>query len=328
MSNNSDDNGFAKSTNTGSVDTSTAFTFLPPESAKSEIKTKTNTKNEIFQFGPARNNSVGNSIDIIVEDVGKLGVSDDDEELFADPPPKEDCPICMLPMPYSPGVCGVDIIYQPCCGKMMCEGCHAAASAEMGKGAMKRWCSFCRKPLPRTDEEYMERCKQRMKLNDGEAFHFLGQSYRDGIYGQPQNIHMALKLLHQAAELGSCMAHYSIGRAYSFSGGANVEKDKKIAYHHYKMAAIGGLELARHNLGCMEEENGNMKRAYKHFMIAAREGTERSLKAVGAGYKRGYVTKDEYASTLRSYQQSRDGMVSEQRTVAWQNRGPGPGYDK
>ena len=54
----------------------------------------------------------------------------------------------------------------------------------------------------------------------------------------------------------------------------------------------------------------------KHFMIAAKAGFDLSLKEVGEGYKRGHVTKDEYAQTLRAYKASQDEMKSEQRTKA------------
>ena len=60
-----------------------------------------------------------------------------DDELFKDPPPKEDCPICMQPMPYASGLCGVNISYMSCCGMIMCNGCVFAAQDEMKKGNMK-----------------------------------------------------------------------------------------------------------------------------------------------------------------------------------------------
>ena len=42
-----------------------------------------------------------------------------DKALFKQPPPNEECPICMLPMPIYP----YDRRYQSCCGKNICEGC-------------------------------------------------------------------------------------------------------------------------------------------------------------------------------------------------------------
>ena len=41
-----------------------------------------------------------------------------------------------------------------------------------------------------------------------------------------------------------------------------------------------------------------------------------SLDAVNDGYKKGYVTKDDYTTVLRAYQKSRDDMKSEARDNA------------
>ena len=65
-----------------------------------------------------------------------------DDKLFRDPPPKEDCPICMLPMPYTNGMCGVYKTYQHCCGKTMCEGCFMTSFEEIKQGNMKDCCSL------------------------------------------------------------------------------------------------------------------------------------------------------------------------------------------
>jgi hypothetical protein len=68
----------------------------------------------------------------------------------------------------------------------------------------------------------------------------------------------------------------------------------------------------------MEAQHLRVGRAMEHFMIAAKSGLDDSLKSVGHGYKHKWVTKDEYASTLRlrAHQRSRDEMKSEQRTKA------------
>ena len=83
-----------------------------------------------------------------------------------------------------------------------------------------------------------------------------------------------------------------------------------------KLAAIGGNEVARHNLGLCDYYARNIDRAMKHFMIGAKSGSDRSLKKVGEGYKKGCITKDEYASTLRIYQQTVDQMKSVSREKA------------
>ena len=45
-----------------------------------------------------------------------------DEQLFKQPPQKEDCPICMIPLPSL----DTGSRYKACCGKFICSGCiHA-----------------------------------------------------------------------------------------------------------------------------------------------------------------------------------------------------------
>ena len=189
------------------------------------------------------------------------------------------------------------------------------AQEEMSKGNIKRCCPFCRKPLADSEEEYVERCKKRMKANDAYAFNMLGQKYGSGFRGYlPKNHNKALEFWFQAAKLGSVDAHYSIAVAH-FNGDA-IAKDEEKAVHHFKIAAMGGHEKARHILGIEEVIKGQDKQAIKHFMIAARAGYNDSLKEVGEGYKKGLVTKDEYESTLRAHKDSQDEMKSEQRTKA------------
>jgi hypothetical protein len=69
----------ASASKNGGDNSNKAFAFLPPESgAKSQVDIKTgsksNTKNDIFRFGPARRNN-SSTADGIVGDVGKLSVA-------------------------------------------------------------------------------------------------------------------------------------------------------------------------------------------------------------------------------------------------------------
>ena len=240
-----------------------------------------------------------------------------DDVLFRDPPPKEECPICLLPMPFTKGVCGVVKTYMPCCGKSLCNGCIIGAEDEIRKGNMKAWCAFCR---GRGRKELWKRIKKRMKLNEAEAFNYLGTQYSIGglSLGVLRDTNKAIELFLRAAELGSIGAHYELSLMYMV--GDEVEQDTEKAIKHWKLAAIGGHEQARHNLGNMEYNyNDNKDRAMKHFMIAARAGEDKSLKKVGEGYKAGHVTKDEYANTLRAHKCSRDEMKSVQRSKAWKD---------
>lgn len=141
--------------------------------ANKNMNTSYAQKNDHCQDG-ARDNV--DDIDAVCKNLGKVDLSsidNNDDKLFQDLPPNKDCSICMLPMPFARGMCGVDDAYMPCCGKTLCHGCMVAADKEMDKGKMKSCCLFCRTPLPKSKKEFDERMKKRMKLNDVDAFHEL-----------------------------------------------------------------------------------------------------------------------------------------------------------
>ena len=250
--------------------------------------------------------------DTLSDDINK-NISDD--KLFQDPPPKEDCPLCMQPVPYAIGLCDVGTTYMPCCGKSICEGCVVAAHEAMIEGELNPLCPFCRIRLPRSNDvnrTKLKQCKQRMKLNDASAFYTLGIAYHHAGWGLPVDDEDSMKWLNKAADLGHPDSLYSIANAY-YEGQHGVDIDRNKAIQHYKLAAIGGHEKARYNLGVIEENDGNMDKAMKHYMIAAKSGINEALKEVREGYKNGHVTKDEYANTLRAYQASVNEMKSVER---------------
>ena len=214
----------------------------------------------------------------------------DDEKLFKQPPPAEDCPICMLPLPSLT----TGRKYRSCCGKMICSGCiHAVAKRDGGVGL----CPFCRDPTP-TPDEMIEQMKKRMEVDDAEAMHNLGCCYSHGDYGLTQDHAKALELYHQAGELGLAKSYYNIGNSY-FEG-YGVERDEKKAKYYWELAAIGGHVVARHNLGCLDP--GNTDRALKHLIIAAGFGYNRSLEKIKQMFMNGEATKEDYAKPLRAYQ--------------------------
>ena len=235
-----------------------------------------------------------------------------DEKLFKKPPPAEDCPICMLPIPSL--VTGRK--YRSCCGKRICSGCiHAVQIRDGGVGL----CPFCRAPTP-TPKEMIEQYKKRAELGDADAICNLGCDYFDGDYGMPQNHVKALELYHRAAELGHTESYHNIGFAYS--NGDGVGRDEKKVVHYFELAAMGGHVTSRHNLGISEGRAGNMERALKHFMIAAGCGYTASLENVKQLFMDGYATKDYYAKVLRVYQASLVEVKSAQRdqAAAFDNR--------
>ena len=243
-----------------------------------------------------------------------------DEELFKQPPPNEDCPICMLPLPTL--LSGSK--YSACCGKSMCGGCvHAvrmrAAKKFMGnikagiRNIDEEKCAFCRTPVPATEEKMIDQVKKRVEVNDAKAMQWLGNAYVNG--SLPQNNAKALELWHRAAELGNARAYLSIGGAYC--NGEGVERDFKKANHYNQEAAMRGEIRARYSLGAFEERNaGNYDRALKHYMIAVRGGDKFSLNMVQEMYKRGRATKEDYTNALRAFQSYLDEIKSPQRDEA------------
>jgi TPR repeat protein len=229
-----------------------------------------------------------------------------DEELFKQPPPAEDCPICMLLLPSLHTGCK----YKTCCGKIICSGCIHAVEKRDGTGL----CPFCRTPAPTSDKEVAERTKKRTEIGDAEAMHNLGGCYFEGLYGLPQDRAMALELWHQAADLENATSCYSIAAAYDLGNG--VGRDEKKSNHYCELAAMGGDETARHNLGVSELHAGNMSRALKHFMIAAGVGYNDSLENIKVIFMNGEATKDDYAKALQAYQAYLVEIKSAQRDEA------------
>ena len=54
----------------------------------------------------------------------------------------------------------------------------------------------------------------------------------------------------------------------------------------------------------------------KHFILAARVGYGVALDNVKKGFMNGFVTKDDYANTLRAYQKRQDDIKSDARDKA------------
>ena len=237
-----------------------------------------------------------------------------DIELFKQPPPLyEDCPICFERMPTH----HMGSTYKSCCGKVICSGCiHAPLYDDQGNIVDNRKCPFCRTPTPYTVEEGNKRLKKRMKAGDAQAMYSLGYYYSEGMYGYSLDYKKALELWHRAGELGYTRAYCNIG--YAYDHGEGVKVDKKKAQHYYELAAMGGDERARYNLGRNEEKAGNEDRAIKHYMIAVRSGNSESLEAIKQLYSNsnGRATKDDYTKALRFYQSYLMEIKSTQRDKA------------
>lgn len=80
-------------------------------------------------------------------------------------------------------------------------------------------------------------------------------------------------------------------------------------------AMIGHLK-ARCRLACHEWENERFGRAVKHMIIAANLGHDKSIQVLKACYKQGHVSKEDFASALRSHHAAVEATKSPQREKA------------
>jgi len=231
-----------------------------------------------------------------------------DEKLFKQPPLLYgDCPICFLRMPSL--ISGST--YMACCGKVICNGCIHAVKTRTEKRSL---CAFCRTPNATSKEKDIERMKKRVETGDPIAIYNIGNHCSRRSYGCPLDYTKALEFWQKAGDLGYAPAYTNIG--YAYDCGEGIEVDKMKAEHYYELAAMDGNEVARHNLGCMEERKGRMDRALKHFMIAVGGGWTGSLKSIQRLYSNGHATKDDYSKALSAYQAYLNEIKSAQREAS------------
>ena len=198
--------------------------------------------------------------------------------------------------------------YKECCGVVVCLACHFDADG---------FCPVCKEPDYSSYAELIKRLKARVEAHDAEAMTHLGRYYVEGTRGLQQDVQNGMKLLTRAAELGSIDACGSLGDVYNPKlGSKGVEKDTKKCLHYYEVAAVGGHEQARKILGVFEYSKGNTRRSFKHLMISASSGQDRSLEMVKEGFLAGKITKDEYEMTMRAYKESQDEIKSDHRDRA------------
>jgi tetratricopeptide (TPR) repeat protein len=228
-----------------------------------------------------------------------------DRKLFTQPDETHlgECPLCFLPLPLRPSKSA----FLSCCCQRVCKGC---VFAHYKSNKSDDRCPFCREPSPGGKESIRtKQLMKRVKANDPAALRHMGKNrYSEGDYDD------ALKYFTKAAELGDVDAHFQLGDMYY--EGEGVEKDDEKAVYHWEKAAIGGHPYARHLLAICEEGRGNIERAVKHFIIAAKLGFEESMKILWEHYSDGNITKEDLDSTLRTHHAAIGETKSEQRDAA------------
>ena len=143
-----------------------------------------------------------------------------DEALFKDPRPKEDCPICFLPMPgklinsflLPPATISSVPIYDfakankrfaqmeteeyfTCCGKCICKGCVHSLPTGLVTMESVHIVILTADRVGKTDEEMLvEEILKRVEANDAVAMGMLGSYYYHGELGLQQDHNKAIEL--------------------------------------------------------------------------------------------------------------------------------------
>ena len=230
-----------------------------------------------------------------------------DELLFKQPESSYlgDCPICSLPLPLNPSKSDMT----NCCSKVICQGCAYTKNWRDDETRRQRTCPFCREPAAKTQEEADKRSMKRVEANDPVAMclHAVHEFNK-------RNYPSAFEYFSKAAELGDAEAHHKLSNMYLL--GKGVEKDVGKHIYHLEEAAIGGHPEARYHLGFYEQGLENRNRAVMHWIIAARHGHDKSIKALMEAFRQGFLKKDVLAAVLRLHKRAVDATKSPQRKEA------------
>jgi len=231
-------------------------------------------------------------------------------DLFAPLIDREDCPICMIPLPHRES----GIRFMTCCGKNICIGCdrkHTDTEIKKGitkikkKGARKieLQCAFCCQTLPKNTIKALKRLT---KKNNPSAIIQMAHNYRSGEDGVLQSNTKSLEMLTKAAELGHADAFGKLGKYYE--DGIAVEQNMSRAMEFNEVAAKKGSMLAHLNLAIFRveslEDNESVLKGIGHMKVAASAGCQEAMDMLMHLYKHKLVTKEEVTQALRAFQAS------------------------
>eukprot|EP00571_Detonula_confervacea_P000151 CAMPEP_0172329020 /NCGR_PEP_ID=MMETSP1058-20130122/60658_1 /TAXON_ID=83371 /ORGANISM="Detonula confervacea, Strain CCMP 353" /LENGTH=143 /DNA_ID=CAMNT_0013046165 /DNA_START=334 /DNA_END=762 /DNA_ORIENTATION=- len=134
-----------------------------------------------------------------------------------------------------------------------------------------------------------------------------------GEIGLQQDKAEGLRWYHRAVEAGSADAAYNLGKC--FWEGDGVDKDRVQALGYFRKAAELGSVPAYCFIGDILIAIGEIDEAMLNCRKAAMCGwsDDTLFSNLRVGFRAGFITKDEYAFTLREHQVACDEMKSDGR---------------
>ena len=231
------------------------------------------------------------------------------------PPAREECPICLLPLPFDED----QLFYKGCCGKTICGGCfHDQVLVDVKDGKPRSFedssvyiCPFCRSEDD--DVDVLDRDMKQAKAGHHSTFFHVGRHYFFGQMGLPQDKGEGIKWWRRAAEVGVSIAIFSLGICYEEGDGVEQNLDRALEYCQ-KAAELGNID-AFVAVGRLCIQKGEMDEAVLNLRKAVICGLSDidQFNGLRACYRGEYITKEEYAFTLRENQKATDEMKSESR---------------
>ena len=174
-------------------------------------------------------------------------------------------------------------------------------------------CPFCRSDTRVTGKSLLEKEMKRVNAGNGEAMYRVGNYYFKGQMTLRQDKAEGLKWYHRALEAGSGLAAYIIGTLYHEGDGVHKDIDKELEY--FQKAADLGYIPARFLIGDLLMNIGEIEEALLNYRKAAMCGMteDRLFNILRNGFRDGFITKEEYAFTLRENQNAYNEMKSDER---------------
>jgi len=233
-----------------------------------------------------------------------------DIDIFAPIPEREECPICLIPLPNSN-----EVIYLSCCGKRICKGCinkNMITGLKKGKRILEQKCAFCQQTLA-PGQKRIKSLKKLMKKNDPYAFIEMARCYKTGDWVF-QSETKSLEMYIRAAELGHAVAFGKLGLYYE--EGVLVEQDTSKALEYHKIAAKKGSLNAHGYLSHFHGKNRHIQTSIKHMKVAASAGDKGAIDGLMAYFKDKFLSKEDLTQSLRAYQATNSEIMSKDRENA------------
>ncbi len=148
------------------------------------------------------------------------------------------------------------------------------------------------KGFPRYDVAF-EYLKRASDMHHAGALYMLGNMYVRGLIGSKSNdeLETGYGYLKESYSLGNIAASNLIGFMY-LNGIHPLEKNEKEAINYFTNAMDSNYAFAINNLGKIEEDKGDNKKAFDLYLKSADLGESWACNKVGEWYRQGVVEKD------------------------------------